>query len=55
MTVRELEEILKTVEDKDMEVLDTYSDKINGYYFDSKFETLFLSRNNVQPRVYPKS
>lgn len=55
MTVKELEEALATIKNKDMEVLlDGYYDSpVNGYYVTQKDETdvLMLSKLNVQPRI----
>lgn len=53
MTVKELEEIFETVDNKDMEVSSPcYSEEINGYYFVEKEgkQQLVLTNLNVQPR-----
>ena len=53
MTVKELEAILATVENKDMEVRGTSycSNKINGYFFDedNNKEVLMLTPLHVIP------
>lgn len=55
MTVKELEEVIATIKNKDMEVLsDGFCDSpVNGYYVTQKNETdvLMLSKLNVQPRI----
>ena len=58
MTVKELEEILSTVKNKDLTVVMngycTY--EVNGYYYDKKDDedVLMLTNQNVQPRVNTK-
>lgn len=52
MTIRELEAILATIKDKDMEVVTgTYHEEIRGYYIDDYNNacTVVLTRLRVQP------
>lgn len=59
MTVEELEKILSTIKDKDLEVVCTsgyYTNEINGYFFSDKDEreVLMLTPLNVKPRIPSK-
>ena len=55
MTVKELETILSTVENKELNVVMNgyYVNDVNGYYYDKKDEkdVLILTNNYVQPRI----
>jgi len=57
MTVKELEAILCTVKNKDLQVCMNgyYVQEINGYFYDKKDDkdVLLLTANNVQPRINP--
>ena len=57
MTVKELEAILCTVKNKDLQVcMSGYCvQEVNGYFYDKKDEkdVLLLTTNNVQPRINP--
>ena len=57
MTVKELEAILCTVKNKDLQVCMScyYVQEVNGYFYDKKDEkdVLLLTTNNVQPRINP--
>ena len=57
MTVKELEAILCTVKNKDLQVCMSgyYVQEDNGYFYDKKDEkdVLLLTTNNVQPRINP--
>lgn len=58
MTVKELESILCTIKNKDLQVCMNgyYVQEVNGYFYgkqDSK-DVLMLTNNNVQPRVIPE-
>lgn len=55
MTVKELEAILCTIKDKELEVCMNcyYVQDVNGYFYgkqDNK-DVLMLTNNNVQPRI----
>lgn len=55
MLVRELEEILSTIKDKNLKIVMNgyYTYEVNGYYFDKKDDdaVLVLTNNNVKPRI----
>ena len=55
MTVKELEAILSTVENKELNVVMNgyYVNDVNGYYYDKKDDedVLVLTNNYVQPRI----
>ena len=54
MKVKELEETLKTIKDKEMDVITSYySEGINGYYFSERDgkPQLVLTNLEVQPRT----
>jgi hypothetical protein len=58
MTVKELKAILSTIEDENLNVYTNgyYTQEINGYFYgkeDNK-PVLFLTPNNVQPRIIPE-
>ena len=56
MTVKELKEVLNSIQNENIQVVDHYFDAINGYYFkdDAPDTKLVLSRYSVQPRVSEK-
>ena len=55
MTVKNIEAIFASVENKEMEVFMSggYDTEINGFYIDrhDNKDALFLTRLNVQPRI----
>jgi hypothetical protein len=59
MTVKELEAILCTVKNKDLQVCMNgyYVHEVNGYFYgtsDDK-DVLMLTNQNVQPRIIPEA
>ena len=58
MTVKELEAILCTVKNKDLQVCMNgyYVHEVNGYFYDTNDDkdVLMLTNQNVQPRIIPE-
>lgn len=56
MTVKELKEILNSIQNENLQVVDHYFDAIKGFYYkdDAPDTIVVLSRYNVQPRLSDK-